>query len=188
MSKFNQEFFDYVMKNGDQLKITKGSRIDNSSKVYVVADGIMAEYKGEVIVDIYRRREVLYLTGTHGLALSSCKIYMIKKSLLGSYSNYLFDLVDHKSRYLIDKLHKICTGRVEKRLADLLCSFGDKYGIHNGRSVFVPFSMSRSSISDMINCRAETVSRILSDWESKSIIEVRKEGFDLCNLSKQNFT
>ena len=107
--------------------------------------------------------------------------------MLSKFNDYIFSVIDFKSNYLIDKLHNICTGRVEKRLADLLCSFGEKYGIHNGRSVFVPFPMSRSRISDMINCRAETVSRIISDWESKSLIEVSKEGFDLCELSKQNF-
>ncbi len=187
MSIFNRDFFDFVLDNGEQLRISKGDNLKDSSYIYIVSDGIVAEYKGDVIIDIYRRKETLYLNGTFAVCLSSGKLYRIKKSMLSNYNDYLFKIVDYKSQHLIGKLHNICTGRVEKRLADLLCSFGDKYGIHNGRSVFVPFSMSRSRISDMINCRAETVSRIFSDWESKSFIEISKEGFDLCNLHQQKF-
>jgi len=183
MSNSKQGLIDFIKENGKEVFLQKGSVIKDSSSVYLIRDGIIAEHKDTVILDIYRRKEVVLLNGTYLSALSNCSLYSVKKSLLSKYSIHIFDLLESKLKFLADKHHRVCTSRVEKRLADLLCSFGERYGIHNGRSVFVPFSMSRSRLSEMINCRPETVSRVFTDWESKSMIEISREGFDLCDLA-----
>jgi CRP/FNR family transcriptional regulator, nitrogen oxide reductase regulator len=70
------------------------------------------------------------------------------------------------------------TGSVEYRIVRLFATLAQRMGqTRSDGSVFVPLSLSRQDIADLVGTTVETAIRVMSRWQKESIVETDKRGF-----------
>lgn len=183
---------EYIICNGKEKTIKKGDRLwFDRSEIVLCKSGVVGEYQGELLVDVYSRKEIILEVNTTGVALSEGCLYSIAKSKIPiEYKNSLHKNLIKRNTRLLDRIGHLTEGSVETRLYKLLANFGDRYGMFTGKTTFIPLSISRQKLAEMLNCRSETVTRIVSKWRKSGVVDFRKEGIELIrtpsNLSTVN--
>ncbi len=75
------------------------------------------------------------------------------------------------------------TGSVEYRAARLFVTLAERLGQARGNAVFIPLSLSRQEIADLIGTTIETAIRIMSRWHKDGLIDTEKGGFLVLRLA-----
>lgn len=74
-------------------------------------------------------------------------------------------------------------GSAELRAARLFLTLADRVGIPRGSGVFVPLTLSRQEIADLIGTTLETAIRLMSRWQKDGLVETEKSGFFIPRLA-----
>ena len=69
------------------------------------------------------------------------------------------------------------TGSIEYRVARLFTTLSERMGRKEQDAVFIPLTLSRQEIADLVGTTIETAIRIMSRWQKEGIIETDKTGF-----------
>ena len=172
---------EYIICNGKETTIKKGDRLwFDRSEIVLCKSGVVGEYQGELLIDVYARKEIIFEVSTKGVALSEGCLYSISKSKIPvKYEDFLHKNLIKRNTRLLNRIGHLTEGSVEHRLHKLLKDFGDRYGMFTGKTTFIPLSLSRQKLAEMLNCRSETVTRIVSKWRRDNVVDFRKEGIEL---------
>jgi len=73
------------------------------------------------------------------------------------------------------RYRELATERVEQRVANALLRLATQVGIRYEKESIIELSFSRQDVAEMTGTTLYTVSRLLSDWERKGIIETGRE-------------
>jgi CRP-like cAMP-binding protein len=83
----------------------------------------------------------------------------------------------HRLVELTTRLTELTGGRVEARLARFLLKLATDMGQRRPDGIFIPLSLSRQELADMIGTTIETSIRIMSRWGKEDVVRTEKDGF-----------
>lgn len=69
------------------------------------------------------------------------------------------------------------TGSAEYRAARLFLTLADRVGLPKDGGVYIPLTLSRQEIADLIGTTLETAIRLMSRWQKDEIVMTDKSGF-----------
>lgn len=82
-----------------------------------------------------------------------------------------------------NRIREMSTQEVERRIAHTVIRLAQDAGIHEGANIRIDFPISRQDIAEMTGTTLHTVSRILSNWESKGLVKGGRQLLLVSNLS-----
>ena len=91
------------------------------------------------------------------------------RGLLGSLSLRLVELTT--------RLAELTGGRIETRFARLFLKLADQLGAPSSTGIFVPLTLTRQELADLVGTTIETAIRIMSRWHKDEILITEREGF-----------
>lgn len=71
------------------------------------------------------------------------------------------------------------TGSVEVRAARLFVTLSERMGTPRDGGTFIPLSLSRQELADLLGTTLETTIRLMSRWQKESLVLTEKEGFTI---------
>jgi CRP-like cAMP-binding protein len=80
-------------------------------------------------------------------------------------------LLGARYRDLQVRLRELATEKVERRIAHTLLRLGQQAGRRTARGVEIVFPLSRQDLAEMCGTTLHTVSRTLSGWEARGIVD-----------------
>jgi CRP/FNR family transcriptional regulator len=83
----------------------------------------------------------------------------------------------HRLMELTNRLTELSGGRVEARLARFFLKLATDMGQPQPEGTFIPLTLSRQEIADMIGTTIETSIRIMSRWGKDNLVRTEKDGF-----------
>lgn len=83
-------------------------------------------------------------------------------------------LADHVREFQ-DRYRELATERVERRLARTIIRLASQAGKKTPEGVLLDLPLTRQDLAEMTGTTLYTVSRILSQWESKGLVEAGRE-------------
>ena len=177
---------EYVIGKGTETTMKKGDRLwFDRSEIVVCKRGVIGEYRGELLIDVYTRKEFIFGVHTKGISLAEGSIYSLAlKKIPPEYNDTINKALIKRNARLLNRIGHLTDGDVESRLQNLLTDFGDRYGMFTGKTTFIPLSLPRQRLAEMLNCRSETVTRIVSKWRKTGEVDFRKEGIELIRFSR----
>lgn len=78
---------------------------------------------------------------------------------------------------MVNKRLADMTGSAEYRASRLFLTLGDRVGTPKDGGVFIPLTLSRQEIADLIGTTLETAIRLMSRWQKDAIVLTEKTGF-----------
>lgn len=84
-------------------------------------------------------------------------------------------LLAQRVREFQDRLRELATERVERRLARTLLRLARQSGYKVADGILIDLPMSRQNLAEMTGTTLYTVSRILSLWETRGLVEAGRE-------------
>ena len=91
------------------------------------------------------------------------------RGLLGSLSLRLVELTT--------RLAELTGGRIEARFARLFLKLADQLGKPSDRGTFVPLTLTRQELADLVGTTIETAIRTMSRWHKDDILLTEADGF-----------
>jgi CRP-like cAMP-binding protein len=89
----------------------------------------------------------------------------------------------HRLVELTNRLAELSGGRIEARLARFFLKLTGDIGQKRHDGIFIPVTLSRQEIADMIGTTIETSIRIMSRWGKQDIVRTEKDGFVVVDRS-----
>jgi CRP-like cAMP-binding protein len=92
---------------------------------------------------------------------------------------------------MVNKRLADMTGSAESRASRLFLTLADRVGTRRDSGVFIPLTLSRQEIADLIGTTLETAIRLMSRWQKDDLVRTEKGGFmipsvdDLKNVSPE---
>ncbi|WP_296270363.1 Crp/Fnr family transcriptional regulator [Pseudomonas sp. UBA6323] len=80
------------------------------------------------------------------------------------------------------RIRELSTERVEQRLAHALLRLAQHSGRHTGNGVSIDFPLSRQNLAEMTGTTLHTVSRLLSAWKERGLLELGRQHVVLLDL------
>jgi len=76
------------------------------------------------------------------------------------------------------------TGSAESRAARLFLTLAERMGTRGEGGVFIPLTLSRQELADLIGTTLETAIRLMSRWQKERMVLTEKEGFLIPDMTK----
>lgn len=92
-----------------------------------------------------------------------------------------FQIMVRRTHELQDRYRELATETVERRLAHALLRLMEQNGKEIDGVILLDLPLSRQDLAEMIGSTLYTVSRILSGWESRGLVEAGREKLSLVN-------
>lgn len=86
-----------------------------------------------------------------------------------------FQIMVKRTHELQDRYRELATETVERRLAHALLRLIEQSGVESDGVIRLDMPLSRQDLAEMIGSTLYTVSRILSGWESRGLVEAGRE-------------
>jgi CRP-like cAMP-binding protein len=83
---------------------------------------------------------------------------------------------------MVNKRLADMTGSAEFRAARLFLTLGDRVGLPREDGLFIPMTLSRQEIADLIGTTLETAIRLMSRWQKENMLLTEKSGFSIPDL------
>lgn len=80
------------------------------------------------------------------------------------------------------RIREMSTQEVERRVAHAVLRLSQQAGRKEGTGIRIDFPISRQDIAEMTGTTLHTVSRILSGWEAKGLVQGGRQKLLVCNL------
>jgi CRP-like cAMP-binding protein len=90
-----------------------------------------------------------------------------------------FQIMVRRTHELQDRYRELATETVERRLAHTLLRLMHQSGIPHDGKILLDMPLSRQDLAEMIGSTLFTVSRILSGWEARGLVEAGREKLSL---------
>jgi CRP/FNR family transcriptional regulator len=87
----------------------------------------------------------------------------------------------HRLMVLTHRLSDWTGGRVETRFARLFLKLSQDLGTPQGSGTFIPMTLSRQELADLLGTTVETSIRIMSRWGKEGIVTTEKKGFQVAD-------
>jgi CRP/FNR family transcriptional regulator, nitrogen oxide reductase regulator len=179
----------------------KGARLfsegDGSDLLYIVVSGRVKVFKTtprgtDVILEIFGPGDPVGAVAVYearpypasALALEPTACLLIPRqaffSLLEAYPLMVRGLLvglTHRLVELTNRLAELSGGRVEARLARFFLKLADDIGQKSQGGTFIPLTLSRQELADMMGTTIETSIRIMSRWGKQDVVRTEKNGF-----------
>lgn len=81
------------------------------------------------------------------------------------------------------RIREMSTQEVERRIAHTVIRLAQEAGVPDGDNIRIDFPISRQDIAEMTGTTLHTVSRTLSNWETKGLVKGGRQLLLVCNLS-----
>jgi CRP-like cAMP-binding protein len=170
---------------------------DASDHLYAVVTGRVKVFKTtargtDVILEIFGPGDPVGAVAVYesraypatAVALEATACLMIPRhaffSLLETYPTLVRGLLvglTHRLVELTTRLTELTGGRVDARLARFLLKLANDMGQRRPEGIFIPLSLSRQELADMIGTTIETSIRIMSRWGKEDLVRTEKDGF-----------
>ncbi|WP_075656997.1 Crp/Fnr family transcriptional regulator [Pseudochrobactrum sp. B5] len=82
-----------------------------------------------------------------------------------------------------NRIREMSTQEVERRIAHTVIRLAQEAGIHEGSDIRIDFPISRQDIAEMTGTTLHTVSRILSNWETRGLVKGGRQLLLVSNLT-----
>jgi CRP-like cAMP-binding protein len=89
----------------------------------------------------------------------------------------------HRLVELTNRLTELSGGRIEGRLARFFLKLAQEMGHTRPDGTFIPLTLSRQELADMIGTTIETSIRIMSRWGKDNVVRTEKAGFVVIDRS-----
>jgi CRP/FNR family transcriptional regulator, nitrogen oxide reductase regulator len=76
------------------------------------------------------------------------------------------------------------TGSIERRAVRLFVTLAERLGTRGGGDAFIPLSLSRQEIADLLGTTLESAIRLMSRWQKDGVLITEKDGFTITDLAK----
>lgn len=170
---------------------------DASDQLYTVISGRVKVFKTtargtDVILEIFGPGDPVGAAAVYesraypatAVALEPTSCLLIPRqaffSLLETYPTLVRGLLvglTHRLVELTTRLTELSGGRIEARLARFLLKLATDMGQQRPEGLFIPLSLSRQELADMIGTTIETSIRIMSRWGKEDVVRTEKDGF-----------
>ncbi|MGB5160298.1 MAG: Crp/Fnr family transcriptional regulator [Thermoanaerobaculia bacterium] len=94
-----------------------------------------------------------------------------------SLARGLLKAMTHRIVVLADRFADHAAGKVETRFARLFLKLASEMGQSKADGVFIPMSLSRQELADLMGTTVETSIRIMSRWGKEGVVQTEKSGF-----------
>lgn len=156
----------YIVESGSlRLVDIKGSQ-DVALRVFGVGDvcGLMAitgegAYPAQV--------EAITASRVWGIWGSEFRRLMFEFPELGVK---MTDLLIHRLHTAHDRVRQMAIERVEQRLAKIVLTLVNQFGVPNADGKTIDLPLSRQDLADLAGTTLETVSRVMREWEKKGVV------------------
>lgn len=107
-------------------------------------------------------------------------------SLLATNPELARGLLLGLTRRLMEMTRKLAerSTRVEYRIARLFLTLCDRVGRREGPAFFVPLSLSRQEIADLVGTTQETAIRVMSRWGKEGLVVTEEGGFRISSRAR----
>ena len=156
--------------NEGKIKIYKYTKDGKEQILYLLSEG---EFFGELNI----LKESKY--GFNAEAIEDCKIctlskddlkdLLIKKPII---SIKMLEALTERITSVENLVQNIATNDVNSKIAYLLVSLADKYGIENAGCIIINLPMNREDMANYIGITRETLSRKLKKFEEDGLIQI----------------
>jgi CRP/FNR family transcriptional regulator len=106
--------------------------------------------------------------------------------LLEKYPSFVRGLLGSLSLRLVElttRLAELTGGRIEARFARLFLKLADQLGKSSPRGTFVPLTLTRQELADLVGTTIETSIRTMSRWHKDEILLTEPDGFVVVDRS-----
>ena len=83
----------------------------------------------------------------------------------------------HRIVVLANRFADHTAGKVETRFARLFLKLASEMGKTEAQGVFIPMTLSRQELADLMGTTVETAIRIMSRWGKEGVVRTDKSGF-----------
>jgi len=100
------------------------------------------------------------------------------RKMLETSPHISFDLMTLMTSYILEmqeRYRELATERVEQRVANTLIRLAGQTGVKSEKEAAIVLSFSRQDVAEMSGTTLYTVSRLLSGWERKGVLESGRE-------------
>lgn len=94
-----------------------------------------------------------------------------------SLARGLLKAMTHRIVVLANRFADHAAGKVETRFARLFLKLASEMGQSKADGVFIPMSLSRQELADLMGTTVETSIRIMSRWGKEGVVKTEKSGF-----------
>jgi len=94
-----------------------------------------------------------------------------------SLARGLLQAMTHRIVVLANRFADHTVGKVETRFARLFLKLAAEMGQPEGEGVFIPMTLSRQELADLMGTTVETAIRIMSRWGKEGVVATDKNGF-----------
>jgi CRP/FNR family transcriptional regulator len=139
-------------------------------------------YPGESIAEGYLVEELPF--PANAIALENSTLIKVDKTayfaLFNSFPDSALSVIHALSHRIIEqnrRVKELGSGEVEKRLAEVLLSIGER--THSTKGRYILTSLSRHELASLVGARLETVIRLIGHWYKKGVAEKSDRGLKL---------
>lgn len=94
-----------------------------------------------------------------------------------SLARGLLKAMTHRIVVLANRFADHAVGKVETRFARLFLKLAGEMGRPRDEGVFIPMTLSRQELADLMGTTVETAIRIMSRWGKEGVVETDRSGF-----------
>ena len=165
--------FLYVLTGG-QVKLMQSNPSGQQVNLRTIYPWQMFGALGAVRAEATYPASAQALENSTALAIKSTFL----REMLETRPYLSFDLMKLMTSYIQEmqsRYRELATQRVEQRVANTLVRLAGQTGIKSGKEAGIELTFSRQDLAEMTGSTLYTVSRLLSEWERKGIIETGRE-------------
>ena len=107
-------------------------------------------------------------------------------SLLEAHPSLVRGLLSGLTLRLVEltkRMAELSGGRVEARMARLLCKLADEQGVRREVGIFIPVRLTRQELADLCATTIETAIRVMSRWGKEGLVATERDGFLILDLA-----
>lgn len=98
-----------------------------------------------------------------------------------SFTSGIYKAVGERLQDAQEQIVGLATERVEQRVANALLKLSRQTGVRVDEGILIDFAISRKDISEMTGTTLHTVSRLMSAWEAKGIVQSGRQKIIITN-------
>lgn len=204
--KLTLEQTDFVYNNKSCNTIKKGSIIYEENNringIYCIHKGIIKIYKTgiegkEQIIKFAKEGDIFGYRSVINGEPACTSVKVVEDSIVCFIPTAdLYHLLKENSEFAIELLQIACKEldesnsymtdiaqkSVKERLAEVLLDLREKFGVNNEEIINI--ALTREELANLIGTATESVIRLLSEFKSEGIIELKGRRIKLINVSK----
>ena len=163
----------YVLTSG-QVKLMQSSPNGQQVSLRIIYPWQMFGALGAVRAEATYPASAQALEDSTALAIKSKFLH----EMLKTRPHISFDLMNLMTSYIQEmqaRYRELATERVEQRVANALIRLAGQSGTKSSKEAGIELFFSRQDVAEMTGSTLYTISRLLSEWERKGIIETGRE-------------